>query len=80
MSSVTTEMLAQAMLKAVELGLFAQHSDTETYTKNWSRMKMVLEAVERVQGAELAAWRERFPGYAYRPQDDCVTLKYQESR
>lgn len=25
--------------------------------------------------AELAAWRERFPQYVYRPQDDCVSLK-----
>ena len=25
--------------------------------------------------AELSAWRERFPSYVYRPQDDCVALK-----
>ena len=24
---------------------------------------------------ELAAWRERFPAYTYRPQDDCVALE-----
>lgn len=32
-----------------------------------------LEASQLV--AEVAAWRNRFPGYAYRRQDDCVTLK-----
>ena len=25
--------------------------------------------------AELEAWRERFPAYVYRPQDDCVALR-----
>ena len=25
--------------------------------------------------AEIAAWRERFPQYTYRPQDECVALK-----
>jgi hypothetical protein len=24
---------------------------------------------------EVLAWRERFPHYVYRPQDDCVALK-----
>lgn len=28
--------------------------------------------------AELAAWKERFSQYEYRPQDDCVTLKFGE--
>lgn len=28
--------------------------------------------------AELAAWKERFPKYEYRPQDDCVALKLGE--
>ena len=33
-------------------------------------------AAERKRWAgEVAAWRERFPGYTYRPQDDCVALK-----
>ena len=25
--------------------------------------------------AEVAAWRERFPGYRYRPQDDCIQIQ-----
>jgi len=29
--------------------------------------------------AELAAWRERFPQYRYRPQDDCIELVQQGS-
>lgn len=34
----------------------------------------VADERERWAG-EVAAWRERFPGYTYRPQDDCVALK-----
>lgn len=25
--------------------------------------------------AEVQAWRQRFPQYVYRPQDDCVALR-----
>ena len=32
------------------------------------------------QIAELEAWRARFPQYIYRPQDECVTLKLDESQ
>ena len=32
------------------------------------------EEFEALQ-AEVKAWRERFPQYVYRPQDECVALK-----
>lgn len=41
---VTNEMLEAAMKKAVELGVFPQFSDQETYLKNWAAMKKVLQA------------------------------------
>jgi hypothetical protein len=41
---VTQEMLEAAMKKAVETGLIQTHVDQETYLKNWSSMKVVLQA------------------------------------
>lgn len=39
------EMLARAMKKAVEVGIFPKHEvDTETYLKHWAGMKAVLQA------------------------------------
>lgn len=39
------EMLARAMKKAVEVGIFPKHSvDTETYLNHWAGMKEVLKA------------------------------------
>lgn len=29
--------------------------------------------------AEVLAWRERFPQYVYRPQDDCVSLRLDQA-
>ena len=33
-----------------------------------------MRRVRRMLCAELDSWRARFPGYAYRPQDECVAL------
>jgi len=35
---------------------------------------------EPVGIGEVAAWRERFPAYVYRPQDDCVSLRLSTSQ
>lgn len=43
---VDEEMLARAMKKAVEVGIFPKHPvDTETYLKHWDGMKAVLQTV-----------------------------------
>lgn len=41
---VTDEMLAAAMKKAVEAGLFPKQADQETYLKNWAGMRQALQA------------------------------------
>lgn len=42
--AVDEEMLARAMKKAVEVGIFPKHPvDTETYLKRWAGMKAVLQ-------------------------------------
>jgi hypothetical protein len=41
---VTQEMLEAAMKKAVETGLLPKLVDEDTYLKNWSGMKAVLQA------------------------------------
>ena len=38
------EMLSVAMKKAVETGVLPKHVDEDTYLKNWSGMKHVLQA------------------------------------
>ena len=42
-NQVTDEMLTAAMKKAVAEGIFPKHTDTESYLKNWTRMKAVLQ-------------------------------------
>jgi hypothetical protein len=37
--------------------------------------KVVPVDVARELELEVLAWRERFPQYVYRPQDDCVALR-----
>jgi hypothetical protein len=44
---VTQEMLANAMRKAVAIGIFPAWSDTETYLKYWERLREVLEAAQQ---------------------------------
>ena len=39
---ITNEMLAIAVKKAVELGLFPKHSDERGYLKYWDGMRQVL--------------------------------------
>lgn len=41
---ISENMLIRAMKKAVEVGLIPKYADEETYLKNWSGMKKVLEA------------------------------------
>lgn len=41
---ITDAMLQAAMKKAVELGFFPAHADTDTYMKQWDGMKAVLQA------------------------------------
>ena len=79
MATVTSEMLTKAMNQAVELGLFPEHVALGAYERNYAALKQVLEAAlasDDLGTSELAAWRERFPEYEFRHQDDCVALKF----
>lgn len=44
------------------------------HTPAWP--KVVPAEVAASLEAEVLAWRERFPQYTYRKQDDCVALKF----
>lgn len=43
-----------------------------------ARRLATLRAALESTAAELEAWRERFPAYVYRPQDDCVALRLEQ--
>jgi hypothetical protein len=49
----------------------AAQEERELQERETERLERTVAAQQR----ELAAWRERFPQYVYRPQDDVVTLK-----
>ena len=53
-NQVSDEMLTAAMKKAVAEGIFPKHTDTETYVKNWTRMKAVLQAAINSDNKEVS--------------------------
>lgn len=54
----------------------AMEAMPRNHTGGWP--KVVPVDMAKDLEAEVLAWRERFPAYVYRPQDDCVSLRLEK--
>ena len=78
---MTDVPLPEPFLEDVDYELWGQNAKADCYSAE--QLRSYAEACvkaerERAQ-AEVMAWRERFPAYVYRPQDDCVSLRLDQA-